>query len=108
MNSYKVLTADEQSLYSLLKDADVFFVPRLSEQIDLVEYSKKIIKNGVTVEFWEDSILQGCVAGYINNDKTLEAYITFVFVNKKYRKNGIAAQLLKIFVSEVEKRNFKK
>lgn len=107
MNNFNTNTVDVNSLKILLDEADIFFTPKLSEQINLTEYAKKIITNGFTAEFWYNSTLQGCIAGYINDTETLNAYISFVYVNKNHRRSGVAQKLLQLFIEEAKKQNFK-
>ncbi|MFA6832516.1 MAG: N-acetyltransferase [Bacteroidaceae bacterium] len=91
----------EDLMYSdilrLLECLDVDFARRLSEQLDLHEYSKKL---EVYAEFvtarCEDNSIVGLIAYYTNNISH-EYYIPYVCVCANHRRMGIADALLSEF-----------
>ena len=90
-----------------LKKIDNSFSPKLSEQTTLSEYAKKLIKNGYIITAIIDNKIAGLIAGYINNELTKEAFISLVYVDKKYRRQNIASNLMRAFIDKTKEKKFK-
>lgn len=96
----------EKMLYEFLKMGDKDFPEPLSNRVDLKEYAKKMHKNAVIIAEVCDDQIVGMFAGYINDESKKEAYISFVNILRKYRRNGIAKKLLLEFIDVARKKNF--
>jgi len=77
-----------------LLTCDADFLPRLSDRVDILTYSEKIVSKAVTFEAWADDTLIGLVAMYCDNEESRVAYITNVSVFKIWSGKGIAAHLM--------------
>ena len=91
-----------QNLYNLVLEVDGEFSPKLSEKIELSEFTSKALKKGHCVfENGDEQDLKGVVVGYANDKVKRYSYISLVAVGKKYRKQGVAKRLVKQFVEFV-------
>lgn len=98
---------DESMLYDFLVKGDGDFPEPLSNRVDLRDYAKKLYNNAVIIAELRDNQIAGIFAGYINDEIKKEAYVTFVNVLNKYRRNGIAKKILLEFIEVVRKRGFR-
>ena len=73
---------------------------------DLQNYIHKITTQGSWIKGYAGNNLCGFVCYYANNFKTLESYITLVLIARKYRKKGIATELLNDLFERLTKRGF--
>ena len=92
---------DESMLYDFLVKGDGDFPEPLSNRVDLRDYAKKLYNNAVIIAELRDNQIVGIFAGYINDEIKKEAYVTFVNVLNKYRRNGIAKKILLEFIEVV-------
>ncbi|GEM_PF-6357394 len=61
-------------------------------------FSKKLIEFGKIFVFYQNNqVPAGLIAGYMNDLNTKKSYISLLFVEREYSKNGIASQLVKFF-----------
>lgn len=61
-------------------------------------FSKKLIEFGKIFVFYQNNqVPAGLIAGYMNDLNTKKSYISLLFVEREYSKNGIASQLVKLF-----------
>lgn len=104
---YKIGLASKEQLQSLLIKCDKYFVPKLSEKVDIEEYSKKLFDNAINLEAWENNNLIGLAAMYVDEDKTL-GFITNVSVDNGFTNNGIASKLLKHCIEYSKEKNLDK
>lgn len=85
---YKINTASKSQIQSILLACDDYFIPKLSERVDISEYSQKIFDKSSRFEAWDGNNLVGLIAMYENG------YITNVSVLSAYNNKGIASSLL--------------
>lgn len=104
---YKENLIDENLLFEFLKSSDLEFTPSLSSRINLHNYAKKLHDNGSLFEAYIDRELVALVVMYANDNITKNAYITYVYCKKEYRKLGIANQLIKNAFEKLKENNFK-
>lgn len=95
--SFRIDTSSVEDIRTHLLGCDRQYCPRLSERVDIGEYSRKIREHALTAEAWEGETLAGLVAAYPN---ALErsCYITNVSVLPDYGGNRLATKLLSAFV----------
>lgn len=98
---YKTNQSDFNDIYYHLMECDLFFNPKLSEKIDIVEYSKKINAKAIRVEAWNNDLLIGLVAYYFNPENST-AFITNVSVLDSFKGLGIAKKLLQEAINQIE------
>ena len=94
MITYSINTLKLEQLKNFIKKIDDYFIPPLSERVNLTEYSNKIYKNATLFEAWDNDTLIGLIACYANNLKTKVAFFSLVAVLKEYRQQGIAGTLI--------------
>lgn len=97
----------EKELYDFLRNVDKDFPEPLSDRVDLKEYSKKMYENAVIITEIYDEQIVGMFAGYANDEKKEQAYVSFVSVVKEYRGSGIAKKLLSAFIEICRKKGFR-
>ena len=105
--TYKIKTATAEEIYFHLKECNANFIPPLDEKVDIQEYSKKLVDKSVTFEAWEDRILAGLIAAYLNDAEKKSGFITNVSTLKKYMGKGIASELMTRCIDYSKKHNFK-
>lgn len=91
---YKISTASQDQICNLLLSCDEYFIPRLSDKINIKNYSNKIFSNSINFEAWDNERLIGLIAMYVNNNQENFGYITNVSVQVEYANKGIASNLL--------------
>lgn len=96
----------------LLKENDEFPLS-LDEQLkknntNLTEFSKKLSQKA-TIAYEEDNAeIKGMVIGYVHDlPKDMSSYITYVIVDKNYRRQGVAKRLLTEYIDYAIKNNVK-
>lgn len=98
--SYSILDKKELS-YSLvldfLKRNDAALVPRISERVDLLDYSIKIAERAILFVAFKDAILVGVFALYFNRCPK-SSYCPYLCVNEKYRGQHIGNVLIDMSV----------
>lgn len=90
--TYSVNKANTEQLLIHLKSCDFGFVPPLSKSVDLKLYADKLSRLSTTFELWEDGIIIGCVACYLDNPE--QVFVTNVSVLPECNGNGYARLLL--------------
>jgi len=91
---YKINSASVSDITEHLKAASKFFVPPLHETVDIDKYSEKIFNLAETFEAWNDGILIGLIAAYLNDFKNKCGFITSVSVIKEFMSHGISSILI--------------
>lgn len=76
-----------------LSSIDNDYAVRLSGRTDITEYSQKLFEKSRRIEAWENGILVGLIAYYINQISN-SIFVSNVSVKKEYRSCGIASALL--------------
>jgi ribosomal protein S18 acetylase RimI-like enzyme len=90
---FKVNACTEKDIRAHLSGCDRRFSPRLSDRVDIGEYSRKLRLNAVTFEAWNDESLVGMVAAYIDT-RERSCFITNTSVLAEFSGRGVAARLL--------------
>lgn len=104
----KILKNDLEKIQLFMYNEDDSFVEKLSDRVDIKEFSKKIIKYGNVYAFFNNNEIIAMIAYYMNDINYDKAYLTYICVNKKYRCLHLASKLLKIMVDDCIKNSFKK
>lgn len=88
-----------QNLLKFLLEVDDDFSPKLSQKVELSDFTTKVLDKAHCVfENGEKQDIIGVVVGYANDKEKRYSYISLVAVGKKYRKQGVAKRLLKQYV----------
>ena len=98
---YRTSTASLDDILWHLERCDKCFVPSLSSRVDLVDYARKMHRNAVSFEAWDEErhCLVGMINAYLNQSKGQAAYITNVSVMEECMGRGIASTLLGMCVA---------
>jgi len=99
----KVDTASAPAIAEHLRRCDEDFVPRLSDRVEIDEYSRKIVRRATRFEAWASGSLVGLVAAYFNPDRQT-AFITTVSVDPGHRNRGLASRLVAQCIAYAEER----
>lgn len=105
--NYKTKSALTEEIYSHLKECNENFIPPLEEKVNIMNYSKKIFENAITFEAWNEKILVGLIAAYLNDTENKSAFITNVSTIKSYMGKGIANELMRMCINYSKNHNFK-
>ena len=104
--NYNTKTALMENIYSHLRECNENFIPPLDEKVNIMNYSKKIYENAITFEAWNEKVLIGLIAAYLNDTVNKKAFITNVSTIKSYMGKGIANELMKMCISYSKNHNF--
>ncbi|WP_256383788.1 GNAT family N-acetyltransferase [Photobacterium toruni] len=91
---------NRQEFLDFLYSVDLEFTPPLSNKISFNEYYDKIMEVGNVCCYYANNKVIGLVIFYDNQDI---AQITLVAVDPKYRGKGIASQIIKSVLNEINK-----
>jgi ribosomal protein S18 acetylase RimI-like enzyme len=89
----RVDTSSAEQIRSLLLNCDDSFIPRLSDRVEIADYSSKIREKALTFEAWKAETLIGLLAAYFNSSERI-CYITNLSVLPAFARTGIAKRLL--------------
>ena len=89
-----------------LTACDSGFIPALSTQVKLDQYSQKILENATRFEAFSNNQLVGLMACYFNDYKKQIGFITNVSVMSAFNGKGIAKNLLSRLLEFAAKNNF--
>lgn len=102
--NYLINDATAKDIIEHLNSCDSYFIPPLSTRVNLIEYSDKIRKFGITFECWNyEKKLVGLVAVYMNDNVNNNGFISNVSVISNYRNKGIAKFLIDNCLSYAKK-----
>ena len=94
--------ATEAETAEHLLRCDAYFMPPLSDRVEINDYAKKIVSKTTRFEAWSGDTLIGLVAVYCNDQERRIAYITNVSVLRDWTGKGITARLMKQCIEHVE------
>lgn len=92
-------------IFTLLSTLDVDFAARLSESVNLNEYSEKLSRFAQFVVATNENEIAGIVAFY-KNETTKSIYVPYVCTGVKYRGMGIGSQLLQKLIAYADSLGF--
>ena len=101
---YSENKASQNDIFEHLKWCNEQFIPKLSEKVTILDYSKKIFEKAICFEAFDNQVLVGLVAAY-NNTENNFLFITNVSVIKQNIGQGIAKQLIKNSIDFAQKNN---
>lgn len=96
--TYTISESNKDELNELLHLCDENFTPKLSQRVNIKDYSEKIFNNAVRFEAWKNKKLIGLIAAYFN--QTGLVFITNVCVLSEFSGKGVAAHLLEQCINE--------
>lgn len=97
---YTINESSELQIKQHLYDVSDSFLPALSSYVDINEYSKKIFEKSTRIEAYNNNILIGLIAIYINSN---DSFITNFSVSEEFHGQGVAKNLLMTCVKHINK-----
>lgn len=94
--TYTINSSTRQDISDHLLNCNEEFIPRLDSQVNIEEYSVKLLKRATRFEAWDNKILVGLVATYYNDESTHTGFVTSVSVLRSHSRKGIASRLLEM------------
>lgn len=98
--------ADALQIEAHLRACNRAFVPPLSHRVDILAYSRKIHALAERFEAWSDGGLIALLAMYCNDSTRRAAYITSVSVDARWKRLGLASDLLAGSIALAKEREF--
>lgn len=91
---YTSFKSNQIEIFYHLNHCQEYFVPPLSQTVNIFAYSEKLKNFAKTFEAWAGNELVGLIAVYINDQTKEKAFITNVSVYPEYSGKGIGRQLM--------------
>lgn len=91
---YRLNNASGSKVAEHLLRCDEYFLPPLSERVEITAYAQKLVSKAARFEAWSGDTMVGLVAIYCNDMETRIAHITSVSVLHEWMNKGIAARLM--------------
>lgn len=98
----------QDMIYKHMLMTDENFIPKLSEQVNIKNFSQKIYEKADIFALLRENKIIAILACYNNDIKNKIAYITFGSVMKEHRRKGYATFLLKKAIAYSRKNGMKK
>ncbi|WP_374330138.1 GNAT family N-acetyltransferase [Soonwooa sp.] len=96
-------TTTEKEIFQYLTKMNTVFVPALDIITNIEQYAKKLYEKAFRIECYQDNVLCGFLACYINEEQNF-VFVTTISVLPEYQNLGIAQQLLNKII-ELSKAN---
>ena|SRR5690625_2752543 len=85
----------KKDLLEIIEKLDSYFVPSLSDRVDLLEYTDKLDEySNVIMAYNEESNPIGLIAFYDNDTQTKNGFITLLGILDGYQGQGIASSFI--------------
>lgn len=98
----------KENLLDFLQCVDSDFTPTLSEKVELLEWSTKVLSRASYIACVNQHQLVGLLVFYCNNLDTRCAYISLLGVRADYRGRGYAREMLQQTIKSVREQAFNK
>ncbi len=95
-----------QLLLRHLEDVDTSFEVPLSSRLNIEEYTEKLYAKATLVESWDEDVLIGLLAYYVDTD-VKRAFITNVSVLVRYRGKDVATDLMRLALDKMKSEGIK-
>jgi ribosomal-protein-alanine N-acetyltransferase len=102
--SYFINKASQAEIEAHLKICDNLYVPRLSDRVEIKSYAEKMVFHAKRFEAWSGTSLVGLIGVYLSNIPL--GYITNVSVLPNWHRLGLASNLMKICVNDLDDLGF--
>lgn len=103
---FRESTASADEVGAHLWACDAAFVPKLSERLEIDEYAQKIVENAITFEAWQEGLLVGLVAAYLNDPALKNSYVSNVTVEPVLMGKDVAAALFESCLTRARRDGF--
>ena len=107
---YEVIRSKKEleNVIEYLKKVDTLFPIALSKKINIREYCIKLYEHGKIILAKIENNIVGLIAGYMNDIKYNNSYISIIVVSPKFQENRIGYKLLSIFYMLAKNSGMKK
>ena len=105
---YQIKKLSQAEISHFLNKVNHLFIPRLSETVNILDYSKKLSKNAIHFSVHIGENIIALIAVYFNDIKSKTAYITILATVEKYQHHGIATELIKKVIKYTQELNYKR
>lgn len=95
------------ALTDFLVRHDYDFYPRLSERVNIENYSEKLHSKAVLTIAEDNGSIAGLAAFYANNHSEKKGYLSLISVDKNHRGKGIGRKLMEIMHGYLHKIGFR-
>ena len=102
----KINASTQISIHDFLVACDNDFVPKLSDDLDLYDFSKKIYTHTVRFEARDNGELVGLLSAYLNDKESGIGFINHISILQKYKGNGISNILMNDCLEYAKRENF--
>lgn len=93
-------------LLIFIEKVDDDFSPSLSSRINLNTYVDKLLSQADIYAYIIAGEIKGVVAYYANDPDLIDAYISFIAVDKMYRNAGIGNTLMRWVINDLKTKGF--
>ncbi len=100
----KQLSIADVSQFLQAHDNDYF--EKLSDRVDINEYSKKVVENATHFTVSDNKQLLGFSPCYFNNIKDKTAYISSLTIKQGFRGKRLGSELIKKVMQHAKENNF--
>ena len=109
MISYRegLKSLQERKIYLYLLKSDNDFIPKLSQKVNLKDYSKKLFYNSYIMSVYNDDELIGFNCFYENNTNNKIGYLSIIHISSPFRGKGIFKVLMNRMISYLKSKDFK-
>lgn len=94
MIKYNINKSTTEQIKEHLEKCSIHFAPALDTYVNINDYSVKIKNKAIRFEAWNNNILVGLIAMYVNPSEGI-GFITNVSVDIEYKGHGVASDLIK-------------
>lgn len=94
MIKYNINKSTTEQIKEHLDKCSIHFAPALDTYVNINDYSVKIKNKAIRFEAWNNNILVGLIAMYVNPSEGI-GFITNVSVDIEYKGHGVASDLIK-------------
>lgn len=94
MSIIMIESSEEKRIYDFLSIMDEFFIPTLSDRVNLTDYANKVARQAINIFLVHDGVDVAHAAFYCNDEKDHNAYISSIGVLPRFHGSGVADCLL--------------
>jgi len=90
------------------KENDNDYFEKLSDRVDIDEYSSKLLENAIQFTLTDNTNLIGLSPCYFNNEDEKIAYISSLTIKDGYRGNKLGSEMIEHIATYARSKHFKK
>lgn len=94
----KIVSLSSSDIHSLISSLDVELASRLSQSVDLNEYSIKLSHNAKFIVAYHGEMIVGLIAFY-ENIKNMLLYVPYICTSADHRRQGIGKALMETLLT---------